>query len=345
MKRRKTGHERLSKASIERIALNQLDQTNSPSAVCAELSDLKKSYSKGNVQALNGVSLSINQGEIFGLIGPNGSGKTTMIGCLLGLLRPDSGTVLINGKSPEFYSVHKMIGYMPERPDFEHWMTGRQFLEFHHELAGKDRKSRREDVDEALTFVELDRPAWERRLKTYSRGMLQRLNLAQLMLGKAQLLLMDEPTLGLDPNGVAVVRKFIDRARAEKVTAIINSHQLDEIERLCDRVAFIKRGQIAAIEKLNDEDFCDYVLCVRFSADDVAETLRNALTKIAELSNSKFQEKSDRQAKFVVKDGRCAGLLIRDLVTAGYLVEEAVPEHSRLEQLFLDGGNKNDNVD
>jgi ABC-2 type transport system ATP-binding protein len=313
--------------------------------VCAELSNLVKTHSKGRVKALRGVNLTIEQGEIFGLIGPNGSGKTTMIGCLLGLLKPDSGSVLVNGKSPEFFSAHEFIGYMPERPDFEHWMTGRQFLEYHHELARKEQKTVREDVNEALEFVELDKSAWDRRLKTYSRGMLQRLNLAQLMLGKGKFLLMDEPTLGLDPIGVAVVRKFIDRARAEKVTAIINSHQLDEIERLCDRVAFIKHGKIKAIERLKGDEFCDYVLCVRFSNNGQAEEANSKLAEISTISGSVFQEKKDRNAKFRVKDGRGAGQLIHDLVLAGYFVEEAVPERSRLEQLFLSGGGADDDVD
>ncbi len=310
-------------------------------SVSAELSNLTKSYLNGRVKALDGVSLRIEQGEILGLIGPNGSGKTTIIGCLLGLLRPDSGTVLINGKSPEFFSVHTIIGYMPERTDFEHWMTGRQFLEYHHSLARKNPKTMKEDVDEVLEFVELDKNARDRRLKTYSRGMLQRLNLGQLMIGKPQILLMDEPTLGLDPNGVAVVRKFINRAREQNLTAIINSHQLDEIERLCDRVAFIKHGKINAIEKLKGEDFCDYTLCIRFSCNGKGMEKDEKLADLATSSGSIYKEQKDKTAKFVVKDGAAAGLLIRDLVMAGLIIEEAVPEHTRLEALFLSGGSAN----
>lgn len=312
------------------------------SAICAELCNVSKSYSNGKIKALDNLSLSISQGEIFGLIGPNGAGKTTVIGCLLGLLRPDSGSVLINGKSPEYFSVHTMLGYMPERPDFEHWMTGRQFLEYHHELARKDPKTKKNDVNEALELVELKKDAWDRRLKTYSRGMLQRLNLAQLSLGNAQILLMDEPTLGLDPTGVAVVRRFIERAREQKVTAIINSHQLDEVERLCDRVAFIRAGKIASIEKLKEEDFCDYVLCIRFSPHEMNGNGNAKLSEIALSSQSSLHEYKERVAKFVVKDGKGAGQLIKDLISSGLTVEEAVPERSRLEQLFLSGGNSSD---
>jgi ABC-2 type transport system ATP-binding protein len=199
-----------------------------------------------------GVSLSLAPGEIFGLIGPNGAGKTTLIGCLLALLRPDSGTIRIFGKPPDFISVRKLTGYVPERAEFEFWMSGRQFLKYHHGLAQRDPKLADEEIDAALELVELQKTCWNRRLVTYSRGMLQRLNLAQMMIGKPKVVFMDEPTLGLDPTGVAVVRGIIANMRKEGVTAIINSHHLDEIERLCDRVAFIKQGRIAALENLND---------------------------------------------------------------------------------------------
>lgn len=334
-------------AKIESSKARELSLSeSSESGICVQLNALKKSYSGGKILALDQVSLEIKKGEIFGLIGPNGAGKTTIIGCMLGLLRPDSGSVLINGKSPEYYSAHKELGYMPERPDFEHWMSGRQFLSYHHELAGKDDKTRNADIVEALEFVELDKSCWDRRLKTYSRGMLQRLNLAQLYLGKGSLLLMDEPTLGLDPTGVAVVRKFVQKARDEGVTAVVNSHQLDEIERLCDRVAFIKRGKIAAIEKLKGEDFCDYVLCIRFSkSGSAASACASDLQSLASGSQSELCQFNSQQSKFVVKNAECASILIKDLVSAGYLIEEAVPERSRLEQLFLNGSSNGESSD
>jgi ABC-2 type transport system ATP-binding protein len=217
-----------------------------------EVIDLRKTYKGGNVCALDGVSFSLAPGEIFGLIGPNGAGKTTLIGCLLALLRADSGTIRILGKPPDFISIRKVTGYVPERAEFEYWMTGRQFLHFHHGLAQRDPRTAQKEIDEALELVELAKGAWNRRLVTYSRGMLQRLNLAQMMIGKPQVALLDEPTLGLDPTGVAVVRGIIENMRAQGVTTIINSHHLDEIERLCDRVAFIKDGRLASIEDLKN---------------------------------------------------------------------------------------------
>ena len=280
--------------------------------VCAEIKQLTKSYGKGKIKALDGVDLTIESGEIFGLIGPNGSGKTTLVGCLLGLLRPESGTVTINGKSPEYNSVHQQIGYMPERPDFEHWMTGKQFLEYHYGLARLHPADAVKTIAELLNFVELAPNVWERRLKTYSRGMLQRLNLAQGLLTKPKILLMDEPTLGLDPQGVAVVRKIVDRLREQGATAVINSHQLDEIERLCDRVAFIKHGKIKTIEDLKNADLSEYVILIRWNQNALDSSIakrpeeKGWLEAVAQRTISDRSEGADRSTEHL-PDAPAAG--------------------------------------
>lgn len=306
-------------------------QTGQP---LVEVRDVIKTYKGGNVKALNGISLSIDQGEIFGLIGPNGAGKTTLIGCMLGLLHPDSGSVTIGGKPPHFLSVLHSIGYMPERPDFEYWMTARQFLKYHHGLAERDPATLKQDIEETLDLVELSAAARERRLKTYSRGMLQRLNLAQLVIGRPKIMLLDEPGLGLDPTGVTVVRRIVTNMREAGVTAIINSHQLDEIERLCDRVAFIRQGRIAAIEKLKGGELCDYVLFVRWSENTLNGTLESALKQASTAAGASISEAQQQWGRFVVKDSKAAARLIRELVGVGVPVDEAVPERMRLEQLF-----------
>lgn len=301
--------------------------------VLVEVRDVSKTY-KGNVKALDGISLTINSGEIFGLIGPNGAGKTTLIGCMLGLLHPDAGTVTIGGKPPHYLSVLQSIGYMPERPDFEYWMTARQFLEYHHGLAKLNPATIKQDVEAALDLVELATAARARRLKTYSRGMLQRLNLAQLVIGKPQMMLLDEPTLGLDPTGVAVVRKIVNNMRESGVTAIINSHQLDEIERLCDRVAFIRHGKIAAIENLKGGELCDYVLFVKWASNSYNGTLESILQGAASAVGAKLTQSHEKWARFTVRDSHAAASLIKQLITEGVAVDEAVPERMRLEQLF-----------
>lgn len=233
-------------------------------------SQLYKSY-KGGVKALDGVDLQISRGEIVGLIGPNGAGKTTLIGCLLGLLKPDSGSVLIDSQSPDMLSIKAITGYVPERAEFEFWMSGRQFLEYHHGLANLDPKTRKRDIEEALLTVELQQSSWNRRLKTYSRGMLQRLNLAQLLIGTPRLMLMDEPTLGLDPTGLSVVRRIVEAARQRGATAIINSHQLDEVERICDRVVFMKKGRIFAAQAAPDRSKLEQLFASDESTDSGIE--------------------------------------------------------------------------
>ncbi len=308
--------------------------TNKPNSPAVEVIDLRKTYKNGDVSALRGVTFEVAKGEIFGLIGPNGAGKTTLIGCLLALLKPDSGVVRVFGKPVDSVAVRRITGYVPERSDFEHWMTARQFLRFHHGLAKRDPRLAEQEIDEALTLVELPENVWNRRLQTYSRGMLQRLNLAQLVLGKPEVALLDEPTLGLDPIGVSVVRKIIDTMRAQGTTAIINSHQLDEIERLCDRVAFIKQGTIASIETLKGGLIVDYKLFVRWSENTLNGSLQSAVSQAAMSASSTIDECNPEWGRFKVKDATTASRLLKELIARGVPVEEAVPERTRLEQLF-----------
>lgn len=306
---------------------------------CIAVSGLSKAYGKGakRIQALTGVSLDVDAGEILGLIGPNGAGKTTLIGCILGLLFPDEGQVRIFGQRPEMLAVRRQVGYMPERPDFEYWMDARWFLTYHYGLAGLPDNDfdRKVAVESALEQVELPRAAWGRRLKTYSRGMLQRLNLAQVLIGQPAVMLFDEPTLGLDPGGVAVVRDLVKRMRERGVTAIVNSHQLDEVERLCDRVAFIAGGRIAAVENLHAGEPCDYVVCVRWGETSMNGSLLPCLRQAAQTSGAQIKELSDQLARYVVKDKRVCSDLVKALVAAGLPVAEVIPERGRLEELFL----------
>lgn len=307
-----------------------------------EVTGLVKTYAGSNIAALCGISLSVKEGEIFGLIGPNGAGKTTLIGCLLGLLRPDSGKVKIFGKPADWLAVRQITGYVPERSDFEYWMTARQFLEYHHGLARRDKRDREKEVTEALEAVELSKTVWNRRLKTYSRGMLQRLNIAQMLIGKPKLALLDEPTLGLDPTGVTLVRNLVKKMQEEGMTAIVNSHQLDEVERVCDRVAFIKQGKIASVEDLNSGTVSDYFLLVRWPESQLNGSLNLVVAEAAQEASASVDECHHDWGRFSVKDNKMASHLIRRLVEHGLPVEEAVPERAKLEELFSndDGPNK-----
>ena len=295
---------------------------------------MTKTYKRGELRALDGVNLSVITGEVFGLIGPNGAGKSTLLGCLLGLLRPDSGTIRIAGKPADFLSIRRITGYVPERPDFEHWMTGRQFLKYHHMLAGRDPVTRSADIDQALSTVQLDPSAWDRKLGSYSRGMLQRLSLAQLLMGKPQVLMLDEPTLGLDPTGVTVVRKLVSDFRKSGIVAIINSHQLDEVERECDRVAFMREGRIERVENLRTSPIGPYVLFVRWTDQERNGDSTASIAAFAQSLGVTVKEADRCWARFIVSGGTEAAHLIREIVRAGFPVEEAVSERTRLEKLF-----------
>jgi ABC-2 type transport system ATP-binding protein len=204
-------------------------------------------------RALEGVSLSIERGETVGLIGPNGAGKTTLLSCLLGFLRPDSGRMSVAGRPVDDLWVRARTGYMPERLGFDRDLSGASFLAFHWRLSGGPPSETEAEVRAAADRVGLDPPVLGKKLRTYSRGMLQRIGVAQATLGRPEFLFLDEPASGTDPMGVAIVREQILAARARGATIVLNSHQLAEVERVCDRVVFIERGRLTRTETLRGE--------------------------------------------------------------------------------------------
>ena len=215
--------------------------------------NVSKTYGGRRTKALDGVSLEIARGETVGLIGPNGAGKTTLLSCLLGFLRPDSGTIRIDGRAVDDLAIRARTGYMPERLGFDRDLTGSDFLAFHWRLAGGDPAHTAAEVAAAAARVGLEPDALGRKLRTYSRGMLQRIGVAQATLRDPELLFLDEPASGTDPLGVVTVRDRILDARQRGATIVLNSHQLPEVERVCDRVVFIERGRITRTETLRGE--------------------------------------------------------------------------------------------
>jgi ABC-2 type transport system ATP-binding protein len=217
--------------------------------------DVSKTYGGfgRSTRALDAVSLEVHRGETLGLIGPNGAGKTTLLSCLLGFLRPDSGRIRVDGREADDLWVRARTGYMPERLGFDRDLSGAHFLAFHWRLSGGDPSRTAAEVAAASDRVGLDRTALNKKLRTYSRGMLQRIGVAQATLGSPELLLLDEPASGTDPLGVAIVRERILEAKARGATIVLNSHQLSEIERVCDRVVFIDHGKLTRTETLRGE--------------------------------------------------------------------------------------------
>jgi ABC-2 type transport system ATP-binding protein len=301
-----------------------------------ETEQLTKTYRAGSVRALQGVSLSIHQGEVFGIIGPNGAGKTTLFGCLLGFLHPDSGRITIDGRAPDDLAIRRVTGYLPERLVLDRWMTGIDFLRYHHALARLPVETRDADADASLAQVGLDPEAGRRSIKRYSRGMLQRLGLAQALLGNPRYLFLDEPASGVDPAGVVLFRRLLGEVKARGTTVLLNSHQLDQVERLCDRVAFVQGGQVRAIETVQAGAALARVLRVRAAAGAIGGTVSHeALLEVARQAGAELRDVAPPDARFAVADDAGAARLMQALIAAGVPVAEVTPEESRLERLFM----------
>ena len=301
-----------------------------------------KTYRGGAVRALDGVSLSVQTGETLGIIGPNGAGKTTLLGCLLGFLRPDSGSIQVDGREPDDLAVRAYTGYLPERLVLDRWMTGSEFLRYHHDLARLDRATRDADCEAALDRVGLDRAAGLQRIGRYSRGMLQRLGLAQALLGSPRLLFLDEPISGVDPAGVLLFRRLLAEMSAQGVTIVVNSHQLAEVERVCSRVVFVKKGRIEAMETVRAGATSARVLRARFASHAPwpqrdGETPAALLARVAHDAGATWIEYTAPDARFRVTDDAGATRLLAALLAAGLPVIEAAPDEGRLERLFAPG--------
>lgn len=217
------------------------------------LNNITKFY--GKIQALNNVSFSIPEGSVFGILGPNGSGKTTMLGIVMDILKTTSGTFEFFGK-PASAELRKQVGTLLETPNFYHYLSGERNLAIAAEIKGKGRG----DINDVLKKVNLLERKTSK-FSTYSLGMKQRLAIASALLGNPSVLVFDEPTNGLDPVGIAEIRELIKRLAGEGKTIIMASHLLDEVEKVCTHVAILKRGNLltsgAVDEILVNEDIVE----------------------------------------------------------------------------------------
>jgi ABC-2 type transport system ATP-binding protein len=222
-----------------------------------EIENLTKDYEVGflhkrKVRALDGLSLTVNEGEIFGFLGANGAGKTTTLKLLMRLIFPTSGKARILGHEIADISMHQRIGYLPENPYFYDYLTAREFLEYCAELFGYATNDRRKRSEELLRRVRLDEKSWNTQLRKFSKGMLQRVGLAQAVINDPDVVFLDEPMSGLDPIGRREVRDLIASLRQEGKTVFMCSHILSDIEVLCDRVGIMKRGKLAHVGHLDE---------------------------------------------------------------------------------------------
>jgi len=222
-----------------------------------EITNLTKDYEVGfwrkrKVRALDGLSLSIDRGQIFGFLGANGAGKTTTLKLLMRLIFPTAGSAKILDHDIGDVSMHERIGYLPENPYFYDYLTAREFLDYCAEIFGYPAAARRKRAADLLARVKLDEKRWDTQLRKFSKGMLQRVGLAQSLINDPEIVFLDEPMSGLDPVGRREVRDLIAALRDEGKTVFMCSHILSDIEVLCDRVAILKRGRLAQVGYLDE---------------------------------------------------------------------------------------------
>ncbi len=285
--------------------------------------DLSKSF--GHTVGVAGLTMTVPRGEVFGFLGPNGAGKTTSVKLLLGLLKPTSGEAWLLGRPIGDLQTRRRIGYLPELFRYQAWLTAREVLALHCELAPLPRSSWNDEISTALETVGLTDRANDR-IGTFSKGMQQRLGLGAALLGEPELVFLDEPTSALDPVGRHDVRQII-RGLASRGTAVfLNSHLLSEVEQVCDRVAVVDHGRVIASGTM-DELLSGTAVRVRVTG--LAQADKN---KLAGFGN--VDDEGD-QMTFTNLSADRVPELVSQIVAMGGRVYEVVPRHQTLEDRFL----------
>jgi ABC-2 type transport system ATP-binding protein len=278
--------------------------------------------------AVKGLTLRVEQGEVFGFLGPNGAGKTTSMKMLLGLIAPTSGQATLLGAPLGDIPVRARIGFLPEHFRFQDWLSGAEFLELHGELYGMPPAALKARIAELLELVGLT-PFRTQYLRTYSKGMLQRIGLAQALLNHPALVFLDEPTSGLDPVGRRLMRDIIHHLRREGTCVFLNSHLLSEVEVTCDRVAFIRHGEVVRVISLKDFEG------ERISVDIRAAGLTPQLVASLEQWATDLRLDRDRLS-LVVPSEEALPALARCLVEGGASLYAITPRRLSLEELFIE---------
>ncbi|MCX2726705.1 ABC transporter ATP-binding protein [Thermomicrobium sp. 4228-Ro] len=293
-----------------------------------ETRGLRKVY--GDRVALEDLTITVGYGEVFGFLGPNGAGKTTAVKMLVGLIRPTAGDGRVLGYPLGDHRARRQIGYLPELFRFHDWLTGEELLDLHGQLYGLSRAERRRRIPEVLELVGLTEAA-RRRVRTYSKGMQQRIGIAQALLAAPRLVILDEPTSALDPLGRRDVRDLIRRLRAEGVTVFLNSHLLSEVEAVCDRVAFVNHGRVIAIGPL--EELLRGELVVEFRLGALPDGALASLERIVQVEDVRSGERPVLVAR--APDEAAIARAVDLLVAAGVPVFGVIPERRSLEDLFV----------
>ncbi len=300
-------------------------------AICAH--GLRKAF-HGKV-AVRNLTLDVPRGEVFGFLGPNGAGKSTSVKMLLGLVFPTSGKAEILGRPVGDVKARSKVGFLPEHFRFYDWLTSTELLKLHGRLYGMSYATLRERIPALLDLVGLT-PHRDKRVRDFSKGMLQRIGLAQALINEPDLIFLDEPTSGLDPVGRRLVRDIIRAQRDRGATVLLNSHLLGEVEITCNRVAFIKEGEVVETRQLGGDNEVQTAVSIR-AANLTAEVING----LAQWASSTRQD--GERLMLTVSSSALLPEVVRYLVAKRADVYEVIPQRLSLEERFLqivgtDGG-------
>jgi ABC-2 type transport system ATP-binding protein len=298
-------------------------------AAAVKVTDLHKSFKseflRRKIEILKGITLTVETGEIFGYLGPNGAGKTTTLKCLLGLIFPERGEIEILGHPHLSLQAKSRLGYLPENPYFYDYLTAAEFLRYYSQLHQIPRAEQESKISPLLERVGL-KDAKGLQLRKFSKGMLQRIGLAQSLLHDPELVLLDEPLGGLDPLGRKEIRDIIAELRAEGRTVLLSSHILQDIEMICDRVAIIQDGRIVNQGPLHDL-ISEEVLFTELTLSGIAESELQAFGECLAVQGGKTLLK-------VTAEDRVPEVL-RLIQERDGVVHSLVPRSQSLEDLFV----------
>ncbi len=298
------------------------------SDLAVEVANFRKVY--GSLVAVDDVSFAMYRGEAFGFLGPNGAGKSTTVKALTGLISPTAGTIRVLGQPVGHVSTRGRIGYLPELPAFHRWLKAREFLEFHGRLYGLHGLLLRKRCQEVLALVGLTGRE-QQKLGTFSKGMLQRIGLAQALINQPDLLILDELVTGLDPVGQRDMREILLQLKSAGVSIFLNSHQLAEVETLCDRVAIINQGRI--LKTGTPGELLDTPTTLEVRVDSVTEQMRQRISERALILGHDTDD--PRTLLLQLEDEEQAADIAAIIQDSGARLYALIPRRESLEQIFF----------
>jgi ABC-2 type transport system ATP-binding protein len=297
--------------------------------------DFRPGFGLVRKRVLHGISFRVREGEIFGFVGPNGAGKTTTLKILLGLIHADGGRTRVLGREVSDVSVRRYVGFLPENPYFYDFLTGREFLDFYARVSGVPRAERGPRIEGILEDVGLSHAA-DARLRTYSKGMLQRIGIAQAIVHDPAIVFLDEPMSGLDPIGRKEIRDLILRLNGEGKTIFMNTHILSDVEMVCDRVAILVKGRIRFEGSVEE-----FLPSGRRETDVVLSRIDpEAVLQMEERFGAQVRGQGDR-VELRVPEKEVAGLLQVALDRSAEVLS-VTPHRASLETIFLSAVHEGD---